>query len=113
MDDYERDGIEKEGGYRESVEGILASHMNRITFYRDNNLKHYASSIETLILFCPNQIRQISLEKLRTLGLERCIYESITPDKMKQYDELLIFINQELEKEKMIFRKSSFAVGHD
>lgn len=103
----------KEGNYRESIEGVLTSHMNRITIYRETNLKHYASSVETLILFCPDEIRQLGFEKMRSIGLQRCQYESITPDRMKLYDELLIFINQKLEAEGMIFKRSSFVVGHD
>ena len=98
-----------EEGYRSKLdaEGLLLMHMNRIAMYRDTDMKRYCSSVETLILLCPRNIRERGLIYMNTIGLQRGMYSSITDDKRVIYDDLLIYINEQLEKQRMIWKKRS------
>ena len=87
------------------AEGLLLMHMNRIAIFRDTDMKRYCSSVETLILLCPRNIRERAVECMKQLGLNRGIYSSITDDKRVLYDDLLIYINEQLEKQRMIWKK--------
>jgi hypothetical protein len=89
------------------AEALLLMHMNRIAIYRDTDMKRYCSSVETLILLCPRNIRERSLAYMNDLGLQRGMYSSITDDKRVIYDNLLMFINEQLEKQRMIWKKRS------
>lgn len=100
-DDYYEDAFKTQL----DAEALLLMHMNRIAIYRDTNAKQYCSSVETLILLCPRYVRDKSLEKVRDMGLRRGDYGNITEEKKIQYDDLLIFINELLEKQRMIWRK--------
>ena len=89
------------------AEGLLLMHMNRIAIFRDTDMKRYCSSVETLILMCPRNIRDRSIDYMKQLGLQRGMYSSITDDKRVLYDDLLIYINEQLEKQRMIWKKRS------
>lgn len=87
------------------AEGLLLMHMNRIAVYRDTDPKQYCSSVETLILLCPRFVREKSMEQLQSMGIRRGDYSNITHEKKIIYDDLLIFVNELLEKQRMIWRK--------
>jgi hypothetical protein len=89
------------------AESLLLMHMNRIAIYRDTDMKRYCSAVETLILLCPRRIRDRGINHMKELGLQRGMYSSITDDKRVVYDDLLIFINEELEKQRMIWKKKT------
>lgn len=90
------------------AEGLLLTHLNRVCQFRDNNLKQYCSSIETLILVCPKKVRERGLLYMDEHKLPHGEYSNITTDKLKDYDALLSFIAEQLEtKEKMIWKKRS------
>lgn len=96
----------EEMDYRSKLdaEGLLLMHMNRIAINRDTDIKRYCSSVETFMLICPRHVRDKILSKMRDMGLQRGRYGSITDEKLVMYDDLLIFINEQLEKQKMIWR---------
>ena len=96
-----------------NYESILSTHIQRLMQYRDSNPKTYASSIETLIIHCPQKIRGNALKKLKQLGLTRGYYTCLTDDRMVIYDDLLIYINEQLEKHNLIFKVGKFEIGHD
>jgi len=96
-----------------NYEGIIGGHIQRLMQYRDNNPKQYCSSIETLIIHCPKKIRERSFNKLREMGLQRGRYQGMNEAKLLIYDDLLIYINEELENANLIFRTGTFEVGHD
>jgi hypothetical protein len=87
------------------AEALLLMHMNRIAVYRDTDPKRYCSSVETMILICPRSIRDRAIEKIKELGLIRGNYITITEEKITTYDDLFIFIAEQLEKQRMIWRK--------
>ena len=89
------------------AESLLLMHMNRIAMYRDTDMKRYCSSVETLILLCPRNIRDKGLNYMQELKMVRGIYRDLADDKRVTYDELLIFINEQLEKQHMIWKKKS------
>jgi len=87
------------------AESLLLMHMNRIAMYRDTDMKRYCSAVETLILMCPRNIRDRGLDHMQELNLLRGDYLSINDSKRVVYDDLLIFINEQLEKQRMIWKK--------
>lgn len=89
------------------AEGLLLMHMNRIAIYRDTDIKRYCSSIETFILICPRNVRERAIEYLKSLGLIRGHYGAVTEETLIRYDDLLIFVNEQLEKQRMIWKKRS------
>lgn len=95
------------------IEPILGGQLTRIAVYRDTNLKQYASSIDTMILLCPDVIRKEMAKKRSELNLSSCEYENINPDKMRLYDDLWALINNELEIRNLIYKKSKYEIGHD
>jgi hypothetical protein len=113
MTDDELQTISKKKEYKGQInyEGILGGHLNRVASYRDMDTKRYASSVETYALMTPPGICETILEELDRLGLTRCIYDGITPDKLKLYDDLFRFINRTLAAEGLIFKISSYELG--
>ena len=98
-----------EEGFKNQLdaEGLLLMHMNRIAIYRDTDIRRYCSSIETLILLCPRNMREKAIDKLHELGLIRGRYLTITEDKLVTYDDLLVYVNELLEKGHMIWKKKT------
>ena len=96
-----------------NYEGILSGHIQRLMQYRDTSPKIYCSSIETLMIHCPQNIRVKAFKKMESMGIQRGHYTSINEDKLLMYDDLLIFINDLLEKANLIFKTGTFEVGHD
>lgn len=96
-----------------NYEGILGGHIQKLMMYRDTNPRLYCSSVETLILHCPHIVRDKALKKLSDLGLQRGAYNNINEEKLLIYDDLLIYINEQLEKANLIFKTGTFEVGHD
>jgi len=92
------------------AEGLLLMHMNRIAVYRDTDIRRYCSSIETLSIMCPRNIREKAILKINELGLQRGRYGSITEDKLVIYDDLLIYVNELLEKHHMIWKTKTVKI---
>jgi hypothetical protein len=106
------------GEYRGMLnyEGILGGHITRLMQYRDNNPKQYCSGIETLIMHCPRAVRKKTLKKLKDLGLNLRAYagrDGLNEQKLLIYDDLLMYINEQLENANLIFRTGRFEIGHD
>lgn len=103
------------GEYRGMLnyEAILSAHIQKLMQYRDSNPKLYCSSIETLIIHCPKQIRTKAFRHLDDLSLIRGRYLNINEDKLLVYDDLLIYVNELLEDANLIFRTGTFEKGHD
>ena len=100
------DDFGSEEGFRNTldIEGLLLRQMNRMAIYRDKDLKQYCSSVETFILMCPKKIREKAILKIIELGLTRGKYLSVNEEKLVKYDDLSIFVNEQLEKSKMIWK---------
>ena len=62
-----------EEGYKGQLdaEGLLLMQMNRISMYRDSDIKRYCSSIETLIIICPRKVREKAMIKISSELAER------------------------------------------
>lgn len=103
------------GEYRAvlNIESVLTSKLADVLRYRDTDIKSYCSSVESFILGCPDDITEKGLKELERLGLKRGEYKSLTPATITLYDDLLLFVKKELKKVNMIFKSSSFGVGHD
>lgn len=109
------DSLRHEQYYRGAInyESILGNQITRVAVFRDTNIKQYASSIETLIFMCPKAIRNTAIKKRDELKLSSCEYDSITPDRMKLYDGLWRFVNEELENRDLIFKTKTFEIGSE
>ena len=89
------------------AEALLLMQMNRIAMFRDSDLKRYCSSVETFILMCPRTIRDKALSRLHELGLIRGQYKNITEEKLIVYDDLYMYVEELLEKNRMIWKKKN------
>jgi hypothetical protein len=89
------------------VEGLLLMHMNRIAMYRDTDIKRYCSGVETLILLCPRNIREKVFQFMDEQKMIRGKYDAVTEERLVIYDDLHIFINEQLEKNHMIWKTRS------
>lgn len=87
------------------AESLLLTHLNRVGVFRDIDIRRYCSSVETLILMCPRKIRDKALSHMDDEKMLRVEYENVTKDKMKKFDDLLIYVNEQLEKDRMIWKK--------
>ena len=96
-----------------NYEGILSAHITRLMQNRDTNPKQYVSGIETLIIHTPKIVRAKALKKIQDLGLQLRAYGELSAQRLCVYDDLLIYINEELEDVNLIFRTGTFEVGHD
>ena len=96
-----------------NYEAILGGHIQRLMQYRDTDPKKYCSSIETLIIHCPKQIRDKAFIMMSELHILRGRYSSLNEDRLLIYDDLLIYINEQLEQSNLIFRTGTYEVGHD
>lgn len=116
-DEYKRSSLTKAELTKKEYKGvinyeaILAGQLNRIAISRDISNRQFASSVETFANMCPPEVAEASLKHLEKLGLSRCEYESITTTKMRLYDDLWRFINNELKKVGLIFKTSSYEIG--
>jgi len=101
-----KDEYIKKEKYQQSIryEDIIAGHISAIAKYRDEKTKQYASSVETLILMCPKEIRKDGFKKMEELKIIRCDYDNINNDKKRQYDDLWQYINELLEDQNLIFK---------
>jgi hypothetical protein len=96
-----------------NYENILAGHITNCMKYRDVDPKTYCSSIETLIIWCPEEIRNKGLIKMDELKLGRGNYENSNREKILRYDDLIMYINLLLETRNIIFKTGTFEIGHD
>ena len=97
-----------------NYEAILGAHINRIAIYRDTDPKKYASSVETYILMCPDNIRQDCIKQISRLGLKKARYDTMNADKMVLYDNLWSYVNEKLErKANLIFKTAEYEIGKE
>lgn len=89
-----------------NIEGIIGGHMAHMAMYRDHNPRQYASSIETLIVFCPSEVRKLAREKMKELGIRSCEYTNLSSDQIRKRDALTEYINSLLEERNMIYKAS-------
>jgi len=98
----------KQSQYKDGLnyEMILSGHLANIARYRDLNPRTYASSIETLILMCPTELREEAQKYRQELQIGNCRYTNLTPDTIRLYDKLWEYINRMLQENNLIFRTS-------
>lgn len=84
---------------------LVFGEFNRMNVYRDNDIKKYCSSVETLIINLPRGLKYKAYDRLKELGLLRCQYENSTPAKRILYDDLHNYIRDQLEKSKQMWVK--------
>lgn len=89
--------------------GVLLAKIRDIGLWRDTNIKAYESGVLTLALLLPKELRKSSLEWWK----HGTGHEDLTMDGKKDFDDLFVFILQELENHNMCFPKISYEVGHD
>jgi hypothetical protein len=94
-----------------NYELILGKQINRVALFRDINIKQYASSIDTLIIMLPEELRNNARKMQTKLGIEPSNYDGMNSEKLKKWDELWTFINLDLEDHNLIFKTSTFEVG--
>jgi hypothetical protein len=96
----------KNSDYKSSIdyENILAGHIANIAMYRDKNPRMYASSIETLILMCPMEIREKAQKRMQELEIGCSDYTNLTTQTIRLYDELWKYISVLLEQQNLIFK---------
>ena len=58
-------------------------------------------------------MRKRALKKIRELGLDQRKHDGLNEDKLLIYDDLLMYINEQLEAANLIFRTGRFEIGHD
>ena len=99
-------GYTKASDYRSEIdyENILAGHIANIARYRDTNPRMYASSIETLILLCPAEIREEAQKRMQELHIGRGEYTNLTTQTRGLYDRLWQDISAQLEERNLIFK---------
>jgi len=98
----------KESRYKDGLnyEEILSGHLSNIARYRDLNPRTYASSVDTMILMCPDDLRKDAKKYRQEIGLQDGRYTNLSPDKIRLYDMLWEYVNLMLENNNLIFRTS-------
>jgi len=96
-----------------NYELILGKQINRVAMYRDVNIKQYASSIDTLIIMLPGELRNNARKMQSKLLIEKGSYDGMNTERLKQWDELWTFINGDLEDHDLIFKTASYEVGRE
>jgi hypothetical protein len=89
-----------------NYESIIAGHIANIAMYRDKNPRMYASSIETLILMCPHELREKAQKRMQELKIGNSNYTNLTTSQIRLYDRLWQYVSELLEKQNLIFRTS-------
>ena len=87
--------------------GVLLPLVRDIAYWRVMNPKACQSGIQTLCLMLPKDLRNQAL-KFWNKGT---IYEDLTGDGKKDFDDLLVYILELLEKNNICFPKLSFHTG--
>ncbi|MBS3749752.1 MAG: hypothetical protein KGY65_07100 [Candidatus Thermoplasmatota archaeon] len=98
--------FKKSSDYKSGIdyENILAGHLANMAIYRDKNPRMYASSIETLILMCPMEIREKAQKRMQELKIGGSDYTNLTTETIRLYDELWQYISVLLERQNLIFK---------
>lgn len=101
-------GYTKQAKYQAGLnyEAILAGHMADIAKYREKHPRMYASSIETLILMCPREIRGKAQKRMHELNIGEGKYTGLNPSHIRLYDQLWQYVSELLEEHNLIFRTS-------
>lgn len=94
-------------------EGVLNKQINRICFYRADNIGMYIRSIDALIMVLMEDIRHQVYVKKKELKITEMLEGSygVPPNVIIAYDTLFIYINKLLEDNNLIFKKGGFQKG--
>jgi len=104
--------IDKKRIYRQPVkyeDGILLPKIREISLWRDTDIKLYESGVKTLSLLLPKDLRQEAMAKYDG----DTIKVDLTNDGKKDFDDLFVFILEQLEDNNILFPKLTFERGHD
>jgi len=89
--------------------GVLLPLIRDIAYWRVTSPKAYQNGIQTLCLLLPKDLRSSSLG----FWDHGTIYENLTNDGKKDFDDLFVFVLQLLEDNNICFPKINFDIGHD
>jgi len=106
------DEIESKRIYRQAINyenGILLPKIREISLWRDTDVKLYESGVKTLSLLLPSDLR----EEAMLMYDGDTVKVDLTEDGKKDFDDLFIFILQQLENNNIMFPKITFEKGHD
>ena len=89
--------------------GVLLPLIRDIAYWRVTSPKAFQNGIQTLCLLLPKELRK------EALGFwnHGTIYEDLTGDGKKDFDDLMVFVLELLEDNNICFPSISFDVGHD
>lgn len=87
--------------------GVLLPLIRDIAYWRVSNIKAYESGIQTLILLLPKDLRTAALG----FWNKGTIFEDLTGDGKKDFDDLYVYILKLLEDNNICFPKISFKEG--
>ena len=90
-------------------ENQLSSFVFFLARLRVEDIKKYQLGVNTLIVLLPKELR----EKAQAYKKENNIDNLYTEEGAVVYDRLWEYINELLESDGWIFKKSSFDIGHD
>lgn len=108
---YEPDiGIRREYKVIVPIEGLVAAQINRISEYRSKKMwENYEESVDMLIDLLPPESEEKVLEYKKEHNVE---YDLSTEGK-QAYVLLFRFIKKVLAKENIVWKRSSFEIGHE
>jgi len=89
--------------------GVLLPLIRDIAYWRVTSPKACQSGIQTLCLLLPKELRK------QALGFwnRGSIYEDLTGDGKKDFDDLLVYVLELLEDNNICYPKISYDLGHD
>jgi len=87
--------------------GVLLPLIRDIAYWRVSNVKAYETGIQTLMLLLPKDLRT----NVITFWNKGTIYEDLTGDGKKDFDDLFVYILQILEDNNICFPKISYREG--
>ncbi len=89
-----------------SYEQVMTSFLGDIAKWRVYDPRQYAAGVETLILMCPKELTEKGQTRLTEMGLKRCDYQHMSSERMRLYDDLWLFMKEQLEQDNLIYRTS-------
>lgn len=106
------DAIETKKVYRQPIDyenGVILQKIREASHWRDTDIKAYESSVQTLALLLPKELRKQALLFFN----DDTIREDLTMDGKKDFDDYLVYILTLLEDHNICFPKLTYEVGHD
>jgi len=89
--------------------GVLLPLIRDIAYWRVTNVKAYENGIQTLMLLLPDELRN----QVINFWNKGSIYQDLTGDGKKDFDDLYVYILQILENNNICFPKISYEIGSD